>query len=563
MVEHAEELHILILEDEPTDAELAVERLREDGLIFTCLRVDKEATFIQALQQFSPDIVLADYRLPAYNGAAALEYTRLHYPNIPLIMVTGALGEEAAIDLIKQGASDYVLKNNLLRLTPAIRRALSDVQAELQRRAAEENYHAMFENSPFDMHEIDLEGRLVAMNQAGLGMLGLKHEHEIIGTCYLDLVDVLDRERIGALFANAKSGTACHFEYKTSNGERLCKSCFVPLRNSQNIVENLMGITEDITDARQAEIRTSYLASHDRLTELPNRELFFDRLSQAISHAKRKSERIAIFFLDLDGFKMVNDQYGHDAGDIVLKMAAQRLQSCTRDMDTVARLGGDEFAIILNEMGNAEDASVFAEKIIRSISIPIAIREAQAGVGVSIGIAIYPLNGNELDRLLNAADTAMYESKARGKNCYTFFNQLSTAQSLSEPWITIDPSMRMGLPDIDQQHEHIIHFINELNGALKRPDQIEVISGQLDELIKLLKAHFTKEELSMQNSAYPEIARHRQQHKELLDDLAHRKNKFTEGGELVVLQSFKDWYLQHILNFDKPLADFLVRQGIK
>jgi two-component system chemotaxis family response regulator WspR len=168
--------------------------------------------------------------------------------------------------------------------------------------------------------------------------------------------------------------------------------------------------------------RLQRMAHQDELTQLPNRPLFIDRLAMTLAQAKRDNLSVALLFLDLDDFKPVNDLYGHQAGDDVLKIVAQRLLGCVRETDTVARLGGDEFAIILSGLDDLLYAATIAEKIIESISAPIKLTgDRQSILGVSVGISIFPEDGTDIDRLLAYADHAMYESKRGGKNRYCFF----------------------------------------------------------------------------------------------------------------------------------------------
>lgn len=181
-----------------------------------------------------------------------------------------------------------------------------------------------------------------------------------------------------------------------------------------------VGVFSDITNRKLYEEKISFMAYHDQLTRLPSRELFYEALSNALSQVNRRQDSLALFYLDLDGFKAINDAYGHEAGDEVLKIVSRRLESCVRDEDTVARLGGDEFAIILSGIASSSDATSVAEKIIRKLSETMNLQaDISCTVGVSIGIAIYPEHGAEIDRLIGAADSAMYKSKLGGKNSYT------------------------------------------------------------------------------------------------------------------------------------------------
>jgi len=181
-----------------------------------------------------------------------------------------------------------------------------------------------------------------------------------------------------------------------------------------------IGIVRDITDRKRVHERIEQLAHHDYLTKLPNRALFKDRLERALAIAGRNHGRVAVLFLDLDGFKAVNDQLGHEAGDQLLCEIARRVSGAIRHSDTVARVGGDEFTVILNEIGNPQDVSVVAEKILAAIAAPFAIAGQQRSIGVSIGIAIFPDHAEAHDELLRAADASMYAAKQAGKNTFRF-----------------------------------------------------------------------------------------------------------------------------------------------
>lgn len=181
-------------------------------------------------------------------------------------------------------------------------------------------------------------------------------------------------------------------------------------------------IIRDVTERKQAEEEIRRLAHYDGLTGLPNRQLFYDRLVQAIALAKRNRHELALLYLDLDGFKAVNDTLGHDAGDELLKAAAGRIRHRLRESDTVARIGGDEFTVILPMIASREDVAKVAEKILGALSTSFSLsgRKEEPRVGVSIGIAVYPADARDMDALVKAADTAMYSAK-QSKNCFRFF----------------------------------------------------------------------------------------------------------------------------------------------
>ncbi len=178
----------------------------------------------------------------------------------------------------------------------------------------------------------------------------------------------------------------------------------------------LLGIARDISDRKRAEARIQYLAQHDPLTGLPNRDLFSDRLGQALALARRNNGMLALMFLDLDRFKPVNDQYGHSMGDLLLQEVARRIEACLRKADTVARIGGDEFVVLLHHIEAQHNANTVAEKIREVLEEPFKIEQRTIKVSASIGIAIFPNDGTSELELSKRADEAMYVAKRNGSN---------------------------------------------------------------------------------------------------------------------------------------------------
>ena len=175
-----------------------------------------------------------------------------------------------------------------------------------------------------------------------------------------------------------------------------------------------------LTRLKQTNEQVTYLAHHDTLTSLPNRILFYDRLNQAITRGRREKELSAVLFLDLDGFKLINDTFGHDVGDVLLREAAKRIVGCVRESDTVARMGGDEFTVILSNVRTPDNIKQVANKIVEAIARPFVLNGKECSVSISIGISLHPDNGETAAQLVKIADAAMYLAKHSGKNCYRF-----------------------------------------------------------------------------------------------------------------------------------------------
>lgn len=214
--------------------------------------------------------------------------------------------------------------------------------------------------------------------------------------------------------------------------------------NSVGDAQHYVAIFTDITQRKRDEARIRYQANYDALTGLPNRNLFMDRLWQTVAVARREKTNAGLMFVDLDRFKMVNDTLGHPAGDALLVEAARRLRSVVREEDTVARLGGDEFTVILHNMDQELDASVVADKIVQVLAEPFSIDGTDVHVGGSIGVTVYPRDGETADDLLKNSDAAMYRAKERGRNCYHFYT-----------------------PEIQERAVGRLHLENALHAALE------------------------------------------------------------------------------------------------
>ena len=195
------------------------------------------------------------------------------------------------------------------------------------------------------------------------------------------------------------------------------------VRDADGKITHFVGIFSDISERKAAEAKIAFLAHHDPLTGLPNRLLLKDRMQQGMAHAERAGRKVALLFVDLDRFKAVNDSFGHPAGDVLLRDAAQRLRACVRDSDTISRHGGDEFLVVLTDLQSSEVPAQIAHKIMATLSQPFHIEAHEATISASVGIAVYPEDGADFDELLKKADTAMYHAKEAGRNACRFYTE--------------------------------------------------------------------------------------------------------------------------------------------
>ncbi len=303
-------------------------------------------------------------------------------------------------------------------------------------------------------------------------------------------------------------------------------------------------------------------AMKDALTGLPARPMFFDRMAHALAQAHRGARQLGLLYADLDGFKPVNDHHGHDAGDVVLKVVAQRWLSAVRASDTVARLGGDEFAVIVVDVDDKSVLETVCRKLLAALAEPIQLPNGQSvTVGASIGIAVYPDNGEKIDSLLVAADMAMYESKEHGKNVFSWSSCQPALGQDEKPWIELSAAQSIGVPELDAQHQELAGMINQLNRCLRHDGDPKEVRKRLAALQAATLHHFTTEHDYMRRYGYPGREAHDDEHDRLLAEIAQIVDELQPGGERLLLQTLKDWLIGHIEGSDKTLGNFLANAG--
>ncbi|BCB27269.1 hypothetical protein SKTS_21550 [Sulfurimicrobium lacus] len=283
---------------------------------------------------------------------------------------------------------------------------------------------AIFNSAGGGIALVDLWGRFIKVNDFWLGMLGYSREEAAV-LSYRDISHDDDVAETQQLFVALASGEIPHYEsdrrFVRSGGRVFWGHLsMTPVKDEGGYIRAIIAIVQDINERKLLEEKLESMAHYDALTGLPNRALFFDRLSQAIAQTKRSQGQFALMFVDLDGFKAVNDTFGHDTGDALLKAVAEHLLECVRESDTVARMGGDEFTIILRAIRGPQDAASVAEKILATLAAPYHLLGHECRIGASLGIVLYPQHGSNAEELLNQADNAMYAVKKAGKNAYRF-----------------------------------------------------------------------------------------------------------------------------------------------
>lgn len=296
--------------------------------------------------------------------------------------------------------------------------------AEQEAALAQKQYEALFEQMPEGVLLIDSNMQVAVHNREAMRQLGYSSEH-MPGLHVWDFEVNDDQAAVEARKEKILATGRDDFEsrYRTANGVVFDVDVSVQLMHLPGGVTVFQTLFRDITAQKQAALQIEYMAYHDQLTGLANRRLLHDRMNQAISSAVRRQAHLAVLFLDLDHFKLVNDSLGHPVGDDLLMQVAQRLQACVRAEDTVARVGGDEFVLMLNDISHTEAAAVLAEKIITVLSEPMQIQGEDLRITPSIGISMCPQDGHDTDELLKHADTALYQAKKMGRANYQFFTQ--------------------------------------------------------------------------------------------------------------------------------------------
>jgi diguanylate cyclase (GGDEF)-like protein/PAS domain S-box-containing protein len=344
--------------------------------------------------------------------------------------------------------------------------------AEEALRESEARYRLMAENSTDMISRTSNRGILLYASDASRRLLGYEPS-ELVGRSFFDFVFDADRDEVRHLSSLIHESGPTTFAYRVEKKDGSLVWFETTSRSVRDVftgkVREIVGVSRDVTERKRVEEQIEYQAYHDALTGLPNRRLFRDRLTVALAHARRMKHPLAVMFLDLDRFKVVNDTLGHSTGDELLKAVGARLQVSLREEDSIARMGGDEFTILLADLKSTDTAAKIAQKVLDTVALPLQIDGTELFVTTSIGIALFPSDGDSAEVLLANADHAMYRAKDAGRNSYQMFTPAMNNRALER--LSLENDLRHAL----DRGELVLHYQPQINIASGRVTGVEAL----------------------------------------------------------------------------------------
>jgi diguanylate cyclase (GGDEF)-like protein/PAS domain S-box-containing protein len=490
---------ILIVEGEAVVAEDLKQTLIGMGYDVPAVVCSGELV-LDTTEEVQPDLILMDISLGrGDDGIKVAERLRARF-DIPVIYLSFHADDDTFQRSLLTGPFAFLLKPfDSLRLRQTIEIALAKHGIEKRLKESGEHYRSIFDVSGSAMMIVDEDGAIAKVNEEFEHLSGFtKWEVE----CRKEWSDFFVMEQFTAKeIQECLKGTAggaasldkislficknqctryvCTKINKVPGTERCVVSMIditeikraeeeIRTLNAELIKVNTL-LKQEVAERRNSEKKLKHQANHDSLTGLPNRELLFDRLKQALAFEDRHNNLLALMILDLDNFKTINDTLGHVVGDVLLKDVAKRLQQCMRQYDTVARFGGDEFVIVVNEMPDIHDIVKFAEKVLELFQRPFYILDQPTYVTASIGISIYPLQSTTVEGLLKTADIAMYQAKGEGKNSFQFFTESMNLKS--DERAVMKKRLRFAL----EREEFLPHYQPRIDSATGRITGMEAL----------------------------------------------------------------------------------------
>ena len=462
---------ILLIENDPAAASLIRAALTENGSgpfdVEWVRQLSDGLKRVQGRGERGIDAILLELSLSDSQGMETFDKLFTAAPYIPILILGGKGNEALAKEAVGRGAQDYLLPGHLdgYSLSRALRNAI-------ERKAVEDALYVEKERAVVTLNSIgdavlstDISGKITYLNLVAETMTGWRRE-EALGKSLAEVFRIIDgttrkpaRDPMEmAVEQNRTVGLTINCILVRRDGfESVIEDSAAPIHDRSGRVLGAVIVFHDVSAARAMSLQMTHSAQHDLVTNLPNRLVLNDRISQSISLARRQNRRIAVIFLDLDHFKYINDSLGHAIGDELLQSVSKRLLASVRGSDTVSRQGGDEFVLLLSEMAHGEDAATSAKKILLSISAPHVIEGQELHIDGSIGISIYPEDGRDAETLIKNADTAMYHAKEKGRNNFQFFKAEMNLRAVERQ--SIEGSLHRAL----DRGEFLLHYQPKVN----------------------------------------------------------------------------------------------------
>ena len=482
---------VLLVDDDITIRFLCRQTLEREGFV-----VEEAENGMQALiacEKISPNIILLDVMMPEMDGFTTCVKIR-SMPGeqfTPILMMTGLDDFESINQAFEVGATDFITKPcNWLLLAHRIRYLLRSSDAFKHLKESEKKNHALLQAIPDVLCQIDRKGTFIEIS----GKKNINWSMCIDELLGKNISQVIPSD-LAQLFIHYIDRTLQNkelqlFEYKQSidGREHYFEARFVP--NKDNIV---LAIIRDITEQKEAEGQLIHLAYHDKLTNLPNRLFFADRLEEAISNSERKNQLVAILLLDLDNFKNINDTLGHNIGDKLLQDVTDRLSNAVRKTDLLSRiseqdlepvlahLGGDEFTFLVSHINEVQDVARIAERLLGLLSSPFIIESHELFVTASIGITVFPFDGKDVEKMMKNADLAMYQAKKQGRNNYQFYTESMNKSTMQR--FNIEKKLRKAL----ENQEFQLFYQPQIDISTKKVIGVEALIRWLQPDLILVK----------------------------------------------------------------------------
>ncbi len=416
----------------------------------------------QHLSEHAVDIILVDLGLQDAHGLGAVRRAHAAAPRIPLVVITGLDDELQATQALQEGAQEHLIKGQI-----EARGLLRALRYAVERKVMDEALFEEKERAQVTLNCIgdavictDTSGNITFLNIAAEKSTGWSRQ-EAAGRPMDEVFRVVEGAnrdtRPNSMQLAVAHDRVVHVSSNctllTRDGTEIpIEDSVAPIHDRDGRTTGAVIVFRDVSAARAMAMQMAHSAEHDFLTGLPNRLLLNDRGTRAITLAQRHRKQVAILFLDLDGFKHINDSLGHSTGDKLLQSAAKRLLKCVRDSDTVSRQGGDEFVVLLSELEHPEDAAISARRMLDAVAASHSIDHYELHVTTSIGVSVYPDDGMDAETLIKNAETAMYQAKEDGRQDFRFFKPEMNARAVERQ--SIEESLRRAV----ERREFALHY---------------------------------------------------------------------------------------------------------